>query len=226
VGMGGTIGVQAVTMGTDALAEGVPVVPGIWVNVNGQRFVNEATHYAYSVRAVFNQQAHVAWAIFDDKVRSMGGAALGGIWGAWSDDLKDEMSKGRVKSAATLAELAKAIGVNADALPLTVQKWNEDAKAGKDTIFQKQVGLQALETGPFYAVQVTSVNLGSCGGLKINAKCQVIDVNGQAIPHLYAGGMAAGGFCGPYYPGSGTAVLATVVLGRIAGENAAKETAA
>ncbi len=72
---------------------------------------------------------------------------------------------------------------------------------------------------------MTSVNLGSCGGLKINTKCQVIDVNGQVIPHLYAGGMAAGGFTGPYYPGSGTAVLVTVVLGRIAGENAAKETA-
>jgi hypothetical protein len=33
------------------------------------------------------------------------------------------------------------------------------------------------------------------------------------------------GFFGPYYPASGTAVLTTVVSGRIAGENAAKEEA-
>ena len=33
--------------------------------------------------------------------------------------------------------------------------------------------------------------------------------------------MAAGGFIGPYYPGSGTAVLSTVVFGRIAGEQVA-----
>lgn len=225
MGMGGTIGVEAVTMGADPLAEGVTAVPGIWVNVQGQRFVNEASHYAYSVRAVFNQQAHKAWAIFDDKVRAMGGAVLGGIWGAWSDDLKDEISKGKVVSANTLEELAAAIGVNPSQLPVTVAQWNEQVTAGEDKLFGKKVGLQALETGPFYASPVTSVNLGSCGGLKINTKCQVIDVEGKVIPHLYAAGMAAGGFIGPYYPGSGTAVLATVVLGRISGENATKETA-
>jgi urocanate reductase len=226
MGMGGTVGVEAVTMGADPLAEGVTAVPGIWVNLQGQRFVNEASHYAYSVRAVFNQQQHKAWAIFDDKVRAMGGAVLGGIWGPWTDDLKDEISKGKVFTGATLEELAKAIGVNESQLPVTVAQWNEQAASGEDKLFGKKVGLQALETGPFYAAPVTSVNLGSCGGLKINTKCQVINTQGNPIAHLYAAGMAAGGFIGPYYPGSGTAVLATVVLGRVSGENAAKETAA
>jgi urocanate reductase len=224
-GMGGTIGVEAVTMGADPLAEGVTAVPGIWVNVQGQRFVNEASHYAYSIRAVFNQQAHKAYAIFDDKVRQMGGAVLGGIWGPWSDDLAAEITAGRVFKGATLEELAAAIGVNAKQLPVTVAQWNEMAAAGEDTLFGKKVGLQAFETGPFYAAAVTSVNLGSCGGLKINTSCQVINVEGNPIPHLYAAGMAAGGFIGPYYPGSGTAVLATVVLGRVAGEAVVKETA-
>ncbi len=223
--LGGTIGVEAVAMGADPLAEGVTAVPGIWVNLQGQRFVNEATHYAYSVRAVFNQEAHKAWAIFDDKVRAMGGAVLGSIWGPWTDDLADEISKGKVFKADTLEELAAAIGVNEYQLPLTVAQWNEQAAAGEDKLFGKKVGLQAFETAPFYATPVTSVNLGSCGGLKINTKCQVMDVFGQPIPHLYAAGMAAGGFIGPYYPGSGTAVLATVVHGRISGEEVVKETA-
>ncbi len=224
-GLGGTIGVEAVTMGADPLAEGVTAVPGIWVNKYGQRFVNEATHYAFSIRAVFNQEGHQAWAIFDDKVRQMGGAVLGGIWGAWSDDLAAEIAAGKVYKADTLEDLAKAIGVNETQLPVTVSQWNEQTAAGEDKLFGKKVALQSFETPPYYAAAVTSVNLGTCGGLKINAKCQVVDVTGKVIPHLYAAGMAAGGFIGPYYPGSGTAVLATVVHGRISGEEVVKETA-
>ena len=59
--------------------------------------------------------------------------------------------------------------------------------------------------------------------LKINTSAQVIGLSGEIIPGLYAAGMVSGGFIGPYYPGSGTAVTATVVLGRIAGSLAAQE---
>jgi len=31
-------------------------------------------------------------------------------------------------------------------------------------------------------------------GLRINARCQVIDMKGEAIPGLYCGGESAGGF--------------------------------
>ena len=55
------------------------------------------------------------------------------------------------------------------------------------------------------------------------AGAQVIDVNGQVVRRLYAGGMNAGGFLGPYYPGSGTALNSTVTFGRIAGRNAVGE---
>ena len=51
---------------------------------------------------------------------------------------------------------------------------------------------------------------------------EVIDVNGDVIPHLYAAGLNAGGWIGPYYPGSGTAVMGTVHWGRKAGAAAAK----
>jgi len=65
------------------------------------------------------------------------------------------------------------------------------------------------------------VNLGSCGGLRIDPECRVIDATGEPIAGLFAAGMVAGGFIGPYYPGSGTAIAATVVFGRIAGMGAA-----
>ncbi len=221
-GMGGTIGVPATPIGS-LLQAGMPEVPGIWVNKYGQRFVNESAHYAYVMRAVFHQEEHIAWAVFDENVRKLGGAALGGILGAWSDDLGPEIASGKVKAGNTPRELAQAIGVNGAALEATLTKWNEDVRKGQDTLFGKQVCLAPLETPPFYATRVTSWNLGSCGGVRINTKAQVLDVWGQPIPRLYAGGMVAGGCIGPYYPGSGTAVATTVCFGRIAGQNAAKE---
>jgi len=215
-GMGGTISYPSIRIGR---AEGGQPIPGIWVNKYAQRFVNEAAHYGYVSRAIFDQEEHIVWAIFDEKVKQMGGAAIGG----WSDDLSAEIASGLIKTAATPGDLASAIGVNNGQLPLTLEKWNNDMADGVDTLFNKQVGLQALDTAPYYATRVLCYNVGSCGGVRINTQAQVLDLQGNAIPGLYAAGMVSGGFIGPYYPGSGTAVTATVVFGRIAGRNAAAE---
>jgi urocanate reductase len=175
------------------------------------------------MRAIFGQELHIAWAVFDENVKELGGAAIGGIWGAWTDDLSEEIDSGKVKIGEDLAALAAAIGVNGEQLEATVARWNEDMETGEDTLYNKQVGLVALDRAPYYATQIYEVNLGSCGGLKINADAQVIDVNGEVIPRLYAGGMVGGGCIGPYYPGSGTAINTTVCFGRISGDNAAAE---
>jgi len=222
-GLGGTIGVASTMIGVAPLAAGLPEVPGFWVNKYGQRFVNEGAHYAYAMRAVFQQEQHLAWAIFDEGIREMGGAAIGGIWGPWSEELGEEISSGKVKSGETPRALGNSIGINGEELETTVARWNEDMGRGEDSLFHKEVGLVALNRAPYYATLLTEVNLGSCGGLKINTEAQVLDVNGVVIPRLYAGGMVAGGFIGPYYPGSGTAINSTVTFGRIAGENAVAE---
>lgn len=212
-GMGGTIGYPMPGIGES--------VPGIWVNQYGQRFVNEAGHYAFRSRAVFNQVQHLAWGVFDDKAVQQGlTAALG-----WSADLATEIEAGTVTAAETLSGLAQALGINAAQLEETVAKWNADVAAGKDSLYDNTVGLGTLDTGPFYAAKVYEWNLGSHGGVKINTSAQVIDVHGAVVPRLYAGGMVAGGIVGPYYPGSGTAVAITVCYGRIAGQKAAAEEA-
>ncbi|HJK93368.1 MAG TPA: FAD-dependent oxidoreductase [Polyangiaceae bacterium LLY-WYZ-15_(1-7)] len=214
-GLGGTIGYPGATMGT------AEEIGGIWVNRQGQRFCNEEGHYAYKMLHVFGQERHQAWAVFDQSVADVGGEALGGIFGGWSADLSAEIASGLISRAETLEDLAAALDMNAAQLARTVASWNEDVGEGADPLFGRTLALRPLETGPFYAVPVTSVNLGSCGGLKIDTSCRVLDMEGAAIPRLYAAGMAAGGFIGPYYPGSGTAVLSTVVFGRIAGEQVA-----
>ncbi len=122
--------------------------------------------------------------------------------------------------AETIEELAEKIDVPAENLKAALDKWNEDAKDGKDTQFGRKDGLEPIE-GPFYAYKNMPYNLGAIGGLKINKEAEVIDTNGNAIPGLYAGGLNAGGWIGPYYPGSGTAIIGTIHWGRKAGANAA-----
>jgi len=218
-GMGGVISYPKLRIGR---AEGDQPIPGIWVNLAGQRFVNEAAHYGYAARAIFDQPEHIVWAVFDENVKNMGGATIGG----WSNDLSEEIASGAIITGATAAELAEALGVNAAALEATLARWNEDMNAGAaDTLFDKQTALQALATPPYYAARVLCYNVGSCGGLAIDTEARVLGLDGLPLGGLYAAGMVSGGFIGPYYPGSGTAVCACLVFGRIAGVNAAADSA-
>jgi urocanate reductase len=210
-GLGGTIGIPSPGIGQAA-------APGIWVNRYGQRFINEASHYAFASRAIFNQEQHLAWAVFDDKVMQQSGAALG-----LHDVVGEGTASEAVKKANTLQDLAQILGVSAGALEATVAKWNEGAANGEDTVFGKVEGLQAIDQGPYYAVQLYETSLGALGGVTINTHAQVLDVYGMVIPRLYAGGQAAGGIMGPYYNYSGGGVGTTVCFGRIAGKNAAAE---
>ena len=65
------------------------------------------------------------------------------------------------------------------------------------------------------------IGLGLNGGIKIDTKAQVIDVYGNPIPRLYAGGRTAGGVISNQYPTCGHYVGTAVCFGRIAGQNAA-----
>lgn len=220
-GMSATIGYPAASMGAS------DAINGLWVNRYGYRFVAEDSHYAHAMRKVYSQQNGEAWAIFDQATADLGGATLSGLFGRWSADLSTEIEAGLIVRETTLARLGDAIGVHANQLQSTVLAWNQEMNSnGEDTVFGRRVALRALGEGPYYAVRVTSVNLGSCGGLRINTQAQVMSTEGEPIQGLYAAGMAAGGFIGTFYPGSGTAVMATIVLGRIAGAQAAARVAA
>jgi fumarate reductase flavoprotein subunit len=215
-GMSATIGYPGATMGS------TPGINGIWVNQYGQRFVAEDSHYAHAMRRVFHQQDGKAWAIFDQATAMLGGETLSGLFGRWSADLSSEISSGLILTAPTLTELADTVGIHAGQLEATVAAWNEDVVTNSaDTVFERQANIAEIGEGPYYAFPVTSVNLGSCGGLRINTSAQVLDPEGEPIPGLYAAGMAAGGYIGTFYPGSGTAIMGTIVLGRISAAHAA-----
>lgn len=104
-------------------------------------------------------------------------------------------------TANTLAELAAAIDNEYQAKPMrgatlqsTVERYNSFVDSGEDKDFGKPTPKYKIQTPPFYAAWGMPLVHDTRAGLRINAKCQVIDMNGQMIPGLYCAGESAGGF--------------------------------
>ena len=104
-------------------------------------------------------------------------------------------------SAPTLKELAEKIKSKYQRVPMpaenledTVNRYNGFVDAGVDSDFGKEKPKYKIQNGPFYAAWATPVLHDTRAGLRINAKCQVCDMNGQVIEGLYCGGESAGGF--------------------------------
>jgi succinate dehydrogenase/fumarate reductase flavoprotein subunit len=78
----------------------------------------------------------------------------------------------------------------------TVATWNSYVDSGTDPEFEREVDapMYRIATPPFYALSIMVVWHDSYGGLRVNGKQQVVDMRGQVIPGLYAGGEAVGGF--------------------------------
>jgi hypothetical protein len=154
------------------------------------------------------------WAIFDAD------AAMRERWSTNPPDV--DSANGFFFSGNTIEELARNIlnkyqrkPMPSSTLQETVTKYNSYVDAGIDSDFGKPAPKYKIQTPPFYVAWSTPVVHDSRAGLRINAKCQVIDLNGNAIPGLYCGGESAGGF-------SIHGIARCAVQGRIAGREAAK----
>lgn len=112
-------------------------------------------------------------------------------------------SNGYFFKADTIQELAGKIyaghpfaRVPLSHLAATVETWNGYVAAGADPEFEreKDAPMYAIAKPPFYALSIMVIWHDSYGGLRCNGRHQVIDMDGQPIPGLYAGGEAVGGF--------------------------------
>ena len=112
-----------------------------------------------------------------------------------------DCAEGLFFSADTLADLASKIVMKYQRVPMppdnlqrTVARYNSFVESGTDEDFGKPKPLYKIATPPFHAAWATPVIHDTRMGLRINAHCQVMDMNGQVIPGLYCGGESAGGF--------------------------------
>jgi succinate dehydrogenase/fumarate reductase flavoprotein subunit len=133
------------------------------------------------------------WAIFDANAVAREG------WDPKPPNV--DFKAGFCFTANTLAELAGAIKMPHQRIPMpaakleeSVKRYNSYVESGVDSEFGKNKPLYKIETPPFYAGWATPNVHDTRAGLRINAQCQVRDMSGAVIPGLYCGGESAGGF--------------------------------
>ncbi len=188
----------------------------MYINTDGQRFVNESQWYEIINKTFRNQEDKLAWAIFDDALRQESGVTL--------EAVNEDVKNGTLIKADTLQELATRLGVSGRSLENTVALYNANVANGEDIHYLKESSyLKTISEGPFYASQITQPRtVATLGGVRINANAEVLNTYGETIPGLYAAGETTGGLYHSVYAASGTAITDAIVFGRIAGQNAAK----
>jgi succinate dehydrogenase/fumarate reductase flavoprotein subunit/uncharacterized protein with FMN-binding domain len=138
------------------------------------------------------------------------------------DSLPNKEFLSGVVEGDTLEELAEKIGADPDILRQTVDHWNAMCDAGVDYERGRSADtMSAFDDGPYYAAELRPNVLNTQGGPRRNAKAEVVDRNGQPIPHLYSAG-ELGGVTAFQYQGGGN-MAEDLIFGKIAGENAAAE---
>jgi succinate dehydrogenase/fumarate reductase flavoprotein subunit len=127
--------------------------------------------------------------------------------------------------ADSIRELAAKIVMKYQRVPMppenleaTVTRYNSFVDAGNDEDVGKPSPKYKIAKPPFYAGWATPVVHDTRAGLRINAKCQAQDMNGQVIAGLYCGGESAGGF-------SQHGLARAICQGYIAANNAVREKA-
>ena len=197
----------------------------ILVNQIGRRFWNEVDESYDFLNACLGTNGNLGkeakingggpiWAIFDSAAVQREG---------WDPRPPNVDRTGWFFGADTLADLAGKI-VNpyqlkplpGAALEETVAKYNSYVEAGKDADFGKPSPKFSIEKPPFYAAWSTPILHDCLSGLRINRRCQVIDIRGKVIPGLYCAGESAGGFALHGLP-------RVTVFGRVAGREAAAD---
>ena len=204
---------------------------GVYLNMQGKRFVNEGLGSSLVNQEVMQQQYSRAYLILDEAQREVirktpffMAAVLGG------DRIDTMKAKGMtVIEGATIDELLSNIFAsfggsefNVANAAATLADYNANVKAGKATTMDIPhtftIPATPIEAGPFYAIPVVAGIMATFGGLKINTNTEVIGIDDAPIANLYAVPGAAGGIMnGDYW----CVMSGYSVLGRIAGANAA-----
>ena len=177
----------------------------IYVDYNGNRYVNEGDRRDVCANAAVNSGFISTYALFTEPVVNAF---------VKPEELEAGVQSGRVLKGETLEELAEKINafaikcqypsVTAENLKATIEKHNGYIDSGADPDFGKVMAatMVKMEEGPYYAIpQYPSVH-HTMGGLVIDTNTSVKDIYGQVIPGLFAAGEVTGGVHGTNRLGS------------------------
>jgi len=187
----------------------------IFVNKDGNRFVDEGERRDVMTQALMEQEDGFMWIIVDKHSYPTGDTKNN-----FNESIDELIAQDRAFKGDTLEELAEQIGVDPSNLVKAVEEFNKAVEKGGSDEFGRTLFADKIDTAPFYAgARVPTVH-HTMGGIEINTSAQVLDKDGNVIPGLYAAGEVTGGIHGTNRLG-GNALADIAVFGKIAGESAA-----
>lgn len=187
--------------------------PLLWVNENGERFVDESVIYnfSYAGNALYSQNC--VYSILDQKnITEMikNGNFMGlGVYvkrGQKMTHLQDEIDQALIDNkpfifkADTIENLAKEMNLPQEKLKKTIGQYNQFVENGQDQFFGKDPQyLRSVEKGPFYGFKLSVGAFCTMGGLKVTPDNELEDKHGKPISGIYATGNDAAGLTGDTY---------------------------
>lgn len=215
--------------------------PGfIAVDRRGRRFANEADSYhdfvPAMVQACQSDDRVESFLICDHRTIRRYGM---GVVPPFPMPIQQYLNNGYLVRGSTLAELAKRLGIAAEGLADTVQKYNGYVHEGVDLEFGKgsnvynhfggdpqckpNPNLAPISEGPFYAVKLQPGDLGTFKGLVTDEYARVLRLTDrQPIDGLYAVGNDMASVMGGAYPGAGITIGPAMTFGYIAAQHLAR----
>lgn len=188
----------------------------IFINAEGNRFVDEGARRDVMTKALMEQTESMMWVIVDQHSYPTGDTVNN-----FNETIDSLVKEGRAYKADTLEDLAKQIGVEPENLVKAVEAFNASVDGAEDE-FGRTLFMDKLDTAPFYAGKRVPTVHHTMGGIKITPETRVVDQNGEIIKGLFAAGEVTGGIHGANRLG-GNALADVHTFGRIAGATAASE---
>ena len=193
--------------------------PFLTVDLNGERFCNESGLYDDRLHAISgkggvmveiipgNYYEHNVAYDTDGCSRSVPMPLWDGEEEYMSRDTTESRAEmfttepGYFACADTIEELAEKLGLPAENLVATVERYNELCDLGVDEDFGKEAfRLMDYKTGPFYGVYVSGLILCTFDGIVVNTRLQALRADGTAIEGLYCVGNDMGRYFCDSYP--------------------------
>jgi 3-oxo-5alpha-steroid 4-dehydrogenase len=179
----------------------------ILVNGRGQRFINEDTYMGRVGQSGLYEQHGEVYLVVDEASYEVNWMGLAASW-----------------VCETAEQLEAEIGLPAGSLQATIELYNRHAAVGEDPLFHKgsnwvrplvpPIGAFDLRVGPAPYAPFT------LGGLETTVDGEVLDLDGEPIPGLFAAGRTTSGVCAFGYA-SGLSIGDSTLFGRFAGRRAA-----
>ncbi|MBB2993754.1 3-oxosteroid 1-dehydrogenase [Mycolicibacterium iranicum] len=203
---------------------------GIFVNQQGRRFVNESAPYDRIGRDIIRQMQDGSitlpfWMVYDNRDAGVPPVKATNVSMVEPEKYR---AAGLWHTADTLAALAEAIGVPAEELEATVERYNTLAATGVDDDFGRggeaydrafsggESPMVAIDTPPYHAAAFGLSDLGTKGGLRTDTHARVVHADGTPIPGLYAAGNTMAAVSGTTYPGGGNPIGASMLFSHLA----------